>query len=125
MAADEDLPEDEADEGADSDEVPPGAAVFPEIPAELGVQPLLLAVLHAAVFLAGSDDDVVHPAAASHALDAMAGYLRRLNNAQLQRVREDLTCLVAYARQQKWPKPDVRLLKQFLSDFGIEREGER
>ena len=35
-----------------ADEVPEGAAVFPEIPAELGVHPLLLAVLHAVVFLA-------------------------------------------------------------------------
>ena len=50
---------DEAD-----DEVPEGAAVFPTIPAELGVDPLLLAVLHATVFLAGSDEAVVHPAAA-------------------------------------------------------------
>ena len=36
---------DEHDEG----EVPEGAAVFPDIPAELGVNPLLLAVVHAVV----------------------------------------------------------------------------
>ena len=36
-----------------ADEVPEGAAVFPTIPAELGVHPLLLAVLHAVVFLEG------------------------------------------------------------------------
>ena len=43
---------------ADESEVPEGAAVFPPIPAELGVNPLLLATLHAAVFLSGSSEDV-------------------------------------------------------------------
>ena len=45
----------------EADEVPDGAAVFPLIPAELGVHPLLLAVLHAYVFLDGSDDDGRQP----------------------------------------------------------------
>ena len=49
-------------------EVPEGAAVFPEIPPELGVHPLLLAVLHAVVFLSGSDDVLVNPAAAEESL---------------------------------------------------------
>ena len=55
-----------------ADEVPDGAAVFPEIPAELGVHPLLLAVLHAFVFLDGSDDGVVNPAAADEAMEYLA-----------------------------------------------------
>jgi hypothetical protein len=99
--------------------VPEGAAVFPPIPAELGVNPLLLAVLHATVFLAGSDEDVVHPGAASEAVEIMADYLRRLDAAAVARLREDMACLVAYARQQKWPKQDVHALKNFLSDMGL------
>src|SRR5438067_11782892 len=46
---------DEAERG-----VPDGAAVFPLIPEELGVDPLLLAVLHAVVFFDGSEDGVGH-----------------------------------------------------------------
>ena len=46
----------DADENEADPAVPDGAAVFPTIPAELGVNPLLLAVLHATIFLAGSDD---------------------------------------------------------------------
>ena len=60
---------------SDAEEVPEGAAVFPLIPAELGINPLLLAVLHAAVFLGGSTEDVIQPAAADEAFDLMAGYL--------------------------------------------------
>ena len=106
-------------------EVPEGAAVFPQIPAELGVNPLLLAVLHATVFLSGSDDAVVHPAAAHEALEYLAGYLQRLQGPPLERVREDLACVAAYAREEKWPRPLVQFLKTFLADFGVEGGGEQ
>jgi hypothetical protein len=109
---------------ADSPEVPEGAAVFPQIPEELGVDPLLLAAIHATVFLAGSTEDVVDADAAEEALQFLAGYLRRLTGARLQRVREDMACLTAYARQQKWPKQMVRALQTFLDDCGIGTEEE-
>src|SRR4051794_16606120 len=76
-------------------EVPDGAAVFPVIPAELGVNPLLLAVVHALVFLAGSADDVVAPPAADEAVQSMANYLQRLEGPGLAKVREDMACLTA------------------------------
>jgi hypothetical protein len=108
-----------ADDQDSNPAVPDGAAVFPPIPAELGVNPLLLAVLHATVFLAGSDEEVVHPDAAAEAVELMADYLRRLEGAALRQVQEDMTCLVAYARQQKWPKQLTHALKNFLSDMGL------
>jgi hypothetical protein len=107
---------------AGASEVPEGAAVFPLIPAELGVNPLLLAVLHATVFLAGSDDNVVNPDAAEEALQYMAGYLQRLDGAMLRQVREDMACLVSFAKQEKWPKQLIRMLQQFLQDYGIEKD---
>ena len=71
-------------------EVPEGAAVFPLIPAELGVHPLLLAALHAAVFLVGSDDDVLDGEAAEEAAQYIVTYLQRLHGPDLQRIREDM-----------------------------------
>jgi hypothetical protein len=103
-------------------EVPDGAAVFPEIPAELGVNPLLLAVVHALVFLAGSDDDVVAPPAADEAVQVMADYLLRLEGKELERVREDMACLTNFARQSKWPKQLIRAVKSLLSDCGLQVE---
>jgi hypothetical protein len=105
-------------------EVPEGAAVFPSIPAELQVHPLLLATVHAMVFLAGSDENIVHPAAADEAVEQIAEYLQRLEGADLRRVQEDMTCLTTYARQQKWPRGLVQSLKSFLADLGIAPEGE-
>jgi hypothetical protein len=107
------------DTGQPEGEVPEGAAVFPLIPEELGVNPLLLAVIHATVFLAGSDDEVVGPEAAQESLEYLAGYLQRLEGEALARVREDMLCLIAYARQERWPKQRVQSLKSFLDDFGV------
>jgi hypothetical protein len=100
-------------------EVPAGAAVFPAIPAELGVHPLLLAALHAVVFLDGSSDEVINPDAAEEALEYLAGYLQRLSGPDLQRIREDIEVLLGYARQEKWPRPEQEFLKSFLIDLGI------
>jgi hypothetical protein len=100
-------------------EVPEGAAVFPLIPAELGVDPLLLAVVHASVFLSGSDEAVVDPAAAEEALHYLATYLQRLSGVRLERVREDMACLAAFAKQEKWPKGMVRALQSFLEEYGV------
>jgi hypothetical protein len=105
-------------------EVPDGAAVFPLIPAELGADPLLLAVLHAAVFLSGSDETVVHPGAAEEALEYLAGYLQRLDGERLRRVREDMATLAGFARQEKWPKQLIQFVKAFLKDHGVGDGGE-
>jgi hypothetical protein len=102
-----------------SDEVPPGAAVFPLIPEELGVHPLLLATLHAVVFLDGSDENVVNDAAADEALQYLATYLQRLQGPELARIREDMDSLLAMARQEKWPKEELEFLRSFLDDYGV------
>lgn len=99
--------------------VPKGAAVMPEIPAELGVHPLLLAVLQAVIFLDGSDDEVVDADSAVEAMEYMAAYLQRLEGGELRRMREDMHVLAAFARQEKWPKQNVRFVKEFLNNFGI------
>src|SRR5262249_47737638 len=100
-------------------EVPDGAAIFPLIPPELGVNPLLLATLHAVVFLVGSSEDVVQPAAGDEALENLIVYLRGLSGPLLDRVKEDMETLVGFARQNGWPKQDVHFLKTFLANFGV------
>jgi hypothetical protein len=102
------------------EEVPEGAAVFPIIPEELGISPLLLTTLHAVVFLSGSDDEVVHPVAAEEVLDQMGQCLGRLKGEARARVQEDLTTLTAYAAQEKWPRELVGLFRSFLDQFGAE-----
>jgi len=107
------------DEPAPTDEAPEGAAVFPLIPAELGVHPMLLAVLHAYVFLEGSDPPVLNPVVAEEAMNYLVTYLQRLTGPDLARVREDMHTLAGFAREDKWPKQQVRFLQEFLKDNGI------
>ncbi len=33
--------------------------------------------------------------------------------------REDMACLAAFARSEKWPKQLTQFLKTFLRDFGV------
>jgi hypothetical protein len=100
-------------------ETPDGAAVFPLIPPELGVHPLLLAALHAYVFLEGSDPVVLNPAVADEAMNYLVTYLQRLDGNELRRVREDVATLVGFAKSEKWPKQHVRFLQDFLKENGI------
>jgi hypothetical protein len=100
-------------------EAPEGAAVFPLIPMELGVNPLLLAALHAYVFLEGSEPEVVNPAVAEEAMNYLVTYLQRLKSDDLRRVKEDMATLAAFARSEQWPKQQVRFLQDFLKDNGI------
>jgi len=99
--------------------VPEGAAVFPLIPEELGIHPLLLSVLHAMVFLIGSSDEVVECKAAEEAAQYLVAYMQRLKDADLQRIHEDLATLAAHARADKWPNQDIQFLETFLNEFGI------
>jgi hypothetical protein len=102
-----------------SEESPEGAAVFPLIPAELGVHPLLLAALHAYVLLEGSDPSVLNPAVAEEAMNYVVSYLQRLEGNELRRVREDMHTLAGFAKSEKWPKQQVRFLQDFLRENGI------
>jgi hypothetical protein len=109
----------EIDEEAEESEVPEGSAVFPEIPLDLHVSPQLLAIMHAIVFIAGSDNKIVNSAAGDEALATMAGYLERLGGPDRKRIKDDLKALRDYAKQQGWPKQYTTFLKDFPKDFGL------
>ena len=93
--------------------------MFPLIPEELGVHPLLLAALHAYVFLEGSEAGVLNAAVAEEAMNYVVSYLQRLDGNELRRVREDMATLAGFAKSEKWPKQQVRFLQDFLKENGI------
>ena len=117
MSDEEDEFEDDEEEG--DDEVPDGTAVFPDIPVELNVSGQLLAILHAVVFIAGSDAKIVHPAAGDEALGYIGGYLSRLTGKEIERILEDLKAIRGFAKEQGWPKQLTSFLKDFPDNFGI------
>ncbi len=110
------------DEGEEAGEGAEGAAVFPLIPSELQVNPLLLALLHAMVFIDGSTEECIDPDAADEAMQYLVTYLLRLKGTPLDRLQEDIDCLLSYAKQQGWDKQQQTFLKSFLADYGIGKE---
>ena len=109
-------PVDEPEQQAEAED---GAAVFPLIPEELGVDPLLLAVLHAYVFLEGSEEEVLDGGVAEEAMQYLVTYLQRLDGSRLKRVKEELSTLASFAKLEKWPRQQIRFLQEFLDENGI------
>lgn len=104
----------------ENNEAPDGAAVFPLIPEELGIHPLLLGVLHAYVFFEGSDDEIVNGAAAEESMEYIATYLQRLRGNELRKIKEDMMALVDFAKGEKWDHEQIEFLNSFLADNGVE-----
>jgi hypothetical protein len=100
-------------------ETPDGAAVFPLIPAELGIHPLFLATLHAYVFLEGSEAEVLNADVAEEAMEYLVTYMQRLQGNDLKRLQEDMATLVSFAKSEKWPKQQIRFLQDFLKENAI------
>jgi hypothetical protein len=110
---------------AENTDVPAGAAMLPEIPQELGVHPLLVSTLGAIVFLQGSDQTIVDAAAAEEQLERIAASLQCLQGNDLDRIREDLQVLAAYAKDEGWPKTAQEFFSTFLNEFGIQRSSKK
>ncbi len=110
------------DEHGEEVEVPEGAAILPDVPPEVPVHPLLLATLQPLVFLIASEENVVNPDAATLTLEIMLSYLHRLKGPQRDQVREDMACLLEFARQDGWGEGEMNVLqhvtKDFFTDFG-------
>jgi hypothetical protein len=121
MAKDEDQT---GDEDIDNDdEVPEGAALMPLIPPELGISPLFLAMIHSYIFFEGTDVALINEDVANENLEYLASYLQRLQGADLRKTEEDLTTLVGYAKQEKWPTDVVEFLQNFLEFNGVGEGG--
>ncbi|GIW81067.1 MAG: hypothetical protein KatS3mg105_2874 [Gemmatales bacterium] len=103
-----------------SDDWEEGVGVFPTIPPKVGADPLVLALLHALVFLEGSSDDIVERDAADEAVEQMAAYLRRLSPQQKADFQQSLQRLIEYARDEHWDDDQILYLKEFFENYGIE-----
>ncbi len=93
--------------------------MFPVIPAELGIDPLLAALLQAAAFLDLGEDDVVDPDAAVSVLEHVGLYASRLSPEQIDALQEQLERIVEYGESQGWPEEIVEFTLRFLYHCGV------
>lgn len=97
---------------------------MPILPLELGVDPLLAALLQVAAFLVLSGDESVDSAWALEALEHMGYYLQRLSPSDFERFRLQLDRIADYGERQHWPKEFTGFVREFFRSFGLEEEKE-
>ncbi len=93
--------------------------MMPSVPESLGIDPLLLALLHTTAFLDFSDDDTVEPEAANEALERVEQYVQRLPDERVSALQADLEKLEEHATQAGWPEDMIDFVRDFLYNCGI------
>jgi hypothetical protein len=106
---------------ADDDERAP---ITPLVPPELGIDPLLLALIHCAAFLDLASEDLVDPDAAGDVLEGLEAYITRLPADRLTEIQGQLERLEQYAEESGWPHELVEFVADFLYSCGIGEEDE-
>jgi hypothetical protein len=94
-------------------------ALLPAVPEELGVDPLLLALLRCASFLDLSGDEVVNADVAGEVLEHVGMYIQRLPDERLDEIHAQLEALEAHAQKEAWSSDVVEFIQDFLYNCGL------
>jgi hypothetical protein len=105
------------DNGAHEDALESSA--MPVIPDELGIDPMLSALLHCAAFLDLSDENTVDPEAAHGVLEYVGLYVQRLSPERIAALESELDRLRRFGEQSNWPEWVVAFVADFLYSCGI------
>jgi hypothetical protein len=92
---------------------------LPEIPPELGVDPLLAALLQCAAFLDLGDDTLVDPVQADEILEHVGMYVQRLPPERVADIEKQLERVREHAEKAGWPEPISAFVADFLYSCGI------
>lgn len=93
--------------------------VMPVLPEELGVDPLVAALLHVTAFLDFADDDSVEPEAANEALEHVEMYIRRLSPERVEEIQTQLDKVEDHAEKAGWPEEMIDFTRDFLYNCGL------
>jgi hypothetical protein len=97
-----------------------GIALFPDIPRELGIDPLLESLISMVVFITASDEDLVNPKAADEAFTHLQNILSKLGDKRLSRLREELVVIAGWVKDQGLGTEAVEFIENFLDEMGVE-----
>ncbi len=97
-----------------------GIALFPDIPPELGIDPLLECLISMVVFITASDEDLVNPGAADEAFAHLQNVLSKLNGKRLARIREEIVVIAGWVKDQGLGTEAVKFIENFLDEMGVE-----
>ena len=97
-----------------------GIALFPEIPEELGIDPLLECLLSMVVFITASDENLVDPKAADEAFAHLQVVLSKLDNKRIARMSEELEVVAGWVKDQGLGLEAVEFIETFLDEMGVD-----
>lgn len=100
------------------------AFVTPVLPASLGIDPVLAALIHVSTFLELSGDGTVDPDRAVEAMEHVGFYLAQLPAELLAAFGDQIDRVAAHARAAGWGDEAVEFLGGFLANFGLADEDE-
>lgn len=104
--------------GAEASAGPP-AESLPVIPEGLGIDPLLLALLHCASFLDLSGDTLVDSGSATDVLEHVGLYVQRLDPDRQLDVARQLRALREHGEAAGWSGELIDFVEHFLYSCGI------
>ena len=100
--------------------VPVDVYHMPVLPPELGVDPILSALLHMACFMELSDERTVEFNESMVTLQVMGLYFQRLKPKQVKEITAQLKRVADYGKKQKWKKEALTFIRSLLKNAGIE-----
>lgn len=95
------------------------ADVLPLVPAELDIDPLLLALLQCAAFLDLSEDGAGDSGAATDVLELVGLYVQRLSAERHAELAGQLAKLREHGERNAWPEELVVFVDEFLYSCGV------
>lgn len=93
--------------------------MMPDVPEDLDIDPLLVALLQCAAFLDFADDQIVHPDAAGEVLENVGLYVQRLPAERLDDIGDQLEILAEHGAAAGWSEDMVEFVREFLYNCGI------
>ncbi len=99
-------------------------AIMPLVPASLGVDPVLLALLHVASLLDFADDEAVDADAANAALERVEECMQRLAADRLEAIQADLDRIEEYGAEHGWSEEMTDFVRDFLYNCGLGEDDE-
>ena len=93
--------------------------VMPVVPDKLGIDPVLLAMLHLTALLDFADDEIIESQIANEALEHVEMYMQRLSTERLEEVQAQLDRIEEYAAEQGWAEELTDFVRDFLYNCGL------
>jgi len=107
-------------EGARADD----ETIMPLVPESLGVDPVLLALLHVASLLDFADDEAVDADMANAALERVEACMQRLDTDRLEAIQADLDRVEEYGAEHGWSEEMTDFVRDFLYNCGLGEDDE-